>query len=71
MTVYEDEWAFWDDIAARYILKHAGTESNTANIVDAAGYYADAMIVERRKRKRVKLPVVGAAADVTDAPAAI
>lgn len=71
MTIYEDEWAFWDDIAGRYILKHAGTESNTANIIYAAAYYADSMVVARRKRKRVKLSVSGTAADVSDAPAAI
>lgn len=71
MTIYEDEWAFWDDISARYILKHANIDPNTANIIDAAGYYADAMVVERRKRKRVKLSVSGAAAEVLDAPAAI
>lgn len=54
MTIYEDEWGFWDDIAGRYILKHAGTDANTDNIVKAAGYYADSMVSERRKRKRIK-----------------
>ncbi|HJR32553.1 MAG TPA: hypothetical protein VJ889_27835 [Pseudomonas sp.] len=56
MTIYEDEWAFWDDIAGRYILKNANTDPNTGNIIEAAGFYADAMVVERRKRRRAKVP---------------
>lgn len=54
MTIYEDEWAFWDDIAGKYILKNAGADLNTDIIIKAAGYYADSMILERRKRRRVK-----------------
>ncbi|AXJ07125.1 hypothetical protein CFN16_24230 [Pseudomonas fluorescens] len=54
MTIYEDEWAFWDDIAGKYIFKHAGVDQNTDTIIRNAGYYADSMILERRKRKRVK-----------------
>ncbi|CAI8998607.1 transposase [Pseudomonas sp. IT-232MI5] len=29
MTVYEDEWEFWDDIAGKYILKHAETDHSS------------------------------------------
>ncbi|CAI8942522.1 transposase [Pseudomonas sp. IT-P395] len=29
MTVYEDEWEFWDDIAGMYILKHAETDHSS------------------------------------------
>jgi hypothetical protein len=29
MTVYEDVWAFWDDIAGMYILKHAETDHSS------------------------------------------
>lgn len=54
MTIYEDEWAFWDDIAGKYIFKHAGVDLNTDIIIKGAGYYADSMVLERRKRKRVK-----------------
>jgi len=54
MTIYEDEWAFWDDIAGRYILKHSGADMNTDKVVKAASHYADVMVVERRKRKRVR-----------------
>lgn len=54
MIIYEDEWAFWDDIAGKYIFKHAGIDLNTDIVLKAAGYYADSMVLERRKRKRVK-----------------
>lgn len=54
MTIYEDEWAFWDDIAGKYIFKHAGVDLNTDIIIKGAGYYADSMVLERRKRKRMK-----------------
>ena len=37
MKIYEDEWAFWDDIVGRYILKHAGTDPNTRNIIEGQG----------------------------------
>lgn len=57
MIVYEDEWAFWDDIAGRYLLKHAATDHNFKHIIEGAGFYADSMVLERRKRKRAKLPV--------------
>ncbi|WP_260455544.1 hypothetical protein [Pseudomonas baetica] len=57
MTVYEDEWAFWDDIAGKYILKHAGVDHNVANVIEAASVYADLMVVARRKRKSEKIPV--------------
>lgn len=57
MSIYEDEWAFWDDIAGKYILKHAAVDHNVDKVVGAAGVYADLMVLERRKRKRVKLPV--------------
>ncbi|MBC8997397.1 hypothetical protein IAI51_12740 [Pseudomonas sp. N40(2020)] len=56
MTVYEDEWAFWDDIAAKYIFKHAGSDHNVSHVIKAAGVYADALVVERRRRKAAKLP---------------
>jgi hypothetical protein len=71
MTIYEDEWLFWDDIAARYILKWATTEPNTDDVIGAAAHYADSMVVERRKRKRLKQPVSGATADSSNAPAAL
>ena len=57
MIIYEDEWAFWDDIAGKYILKHAAVDNNVDKVIDAAGVYADLMVLERRKRKRIKLPV--------------
>lgn len=57
MTVYEDEWAFWDDIAGKYILKHAETDHNVKNVIDAASTYADLMVIARRKRKSAKVPV--------------
>ncbi|MGE8145810.1 hypothetical protein ACQKP7_11490 [Pseudomonas frederiksbergensis] len=57
MIIYEDEWAFWDDIAARYLLKHAATDHNVNHVIEGAGFYADSMVLERRKRKRAKLPV--------------
>lgn len=57
MIVYEDESAFWDDIAGRYILKHASLDQNAYKIVEGAGVYADLMVLQRRKRKRVKSPV--------------
>ncbi|GLH39943.1 hypothetical protein BK674_24010 [Pseudomonas moraviensis] len=57
MTVYEDEWAFWDDIAGKYILKHAETDHNVRHVVDAASTYADLMVIARRKRKSEKVPV--------------
>ncbi|MGL6245738.1 hypothetical protein [Pseudomonas sp.] len=56
MTIYEDEWAFWGDIVGRYILKHAAIDNNVDKVVDAAGVHADLMVLERRKRKRVRLP---------------
>lgn len=65
MTVYEDEWAFWDDIAGRYIMKHAGADHNIGYVIDAASTYADRMVVARRKRKFEKVPV----GDVSRIPA--
>lgn len=56
MNIYEDEWAFWDDIAGKYVFKHAGTNNNASYLVDAAATYADLMVVERRKRKVVQIP---------------
>jgi hypothetical protein len=56
MNIYEDEWAFWDDIASKYIFKHAGTDHNVDHIIEAAGIYADLMVSARRKRKAVKIP---------------
>jgi hypothetical protein len=58
MIIYEDEWAFWDDIAGRYLLKHAASDHNSKHIIEGAGFYTDSMVLERRKRKRAKLPVV-------------
>jgi hypothetical protein len=57
MTVYEDERAFWDDIAGKYILKHAETDHNVDNVIAAASTYADRMVIARRKRKSEKVPV--------------
>lgn len=57
MIIYEDEWPFWDDIAGRYLLKHAATDHNLKHIIEGAGFYADSMVLERRKRKRAKVPV--------------
>ncbi|WP_166216338.1 hypothetical protein [Pseudomonas atagonensis] len=57
MTVYEDEWAFWDDIAGKYIFKHAGVDQNIDIIIEAAGVYADSMTIARRKRRVGKIPV--------------
>lgn len=56
MTIYEDERAFWDDIAGKYILKHAETDHNVNKVIDAAATYADLMVVIRRKRKFLKAP---------------
>ncbi|MBV4486734.1 hypothetical protein HU727_014140 [Pseudomonas sp. SWRI153] len=56
MTVYEDEWAFWDDIAGKYILKHSGVDHNISNVIEAASVYADRMVIARRKRKFEKVP---------------
>ncbi|MFI8225553.1 hypothetical protein [Pseudomonas sp. NPDC085632] len=56
MTVYEDEWGFWDDIAGKYILKHAETDHNISRVIEAASTYADRMVVARRKRKSEKVP---------------
>jgi hypothetical protein len=56
MTIYEDEWAFWDDIAGKYIFKHADTDQNVSKVIDAAGVYADLMVVARRKRRAGKIP---------------
>lgn len=70
MTLYEDELAFWDDISARYILKHAGTDRNFQHIIEAAAFYADAMILERRKRKRIKNTVASAAVGSSEVTAA-
>jgi len=56
MTVYEDEWAFWDDIAGKYIFKHADTDLNVANVIEAAGIYADLMVIARRKRRAGRIP---------------
>ncbi|MBT9267445.1 hypothetical protein KKQ10_21415 [Pseudomonas sp. MG-9] len=56
MTVYEDEWAFWDDIAGKYIFKHADTDRNVTNVIEAAGVYADLMVIARRKRRAAKIP---------------
>ncbi|BBP73104.1 hypothetical protein PHLH6_51080 [Pseudomonas sp. Seg1] len=57
MTVYEDEWGFWDDIAGKYIFKHAGSDHNVNHVIEAAAVYADLMVIERRKRKAAKIPV--------------
>lgn len=57
MTLYEDERAFWDDIAGKYILKHAGADQNVSKHIDAATTYADRMVIARRKRKIEKAPV--------------
>ncbi|MBC3269649.1 hypothetical protein HU765_06920 [Pseudomonas sp. SWRI81] len=57
MTVYEDEWGFWDDIAGKYIFKHAGSDHNVKHVVEGAGKYADAMVLERRLRRAAKIPV--------------
>ena len=56
MTIYEDEYAFWDDIAGKFILKHASNDTSAKDIIEAAGFYADQMVIERRKRKRKKNP---------------
>jgi len=56
MTVYEDEWEFWDDIAGKYILKNAGTDHNAGLVIEAAANYADRMVIARRKRKSEKVP---------------
>ncbi|ANI00196.1 hypothetical protein SAMN04490189_3183 [Pseudomonas koreensis] len=56
MTVYEDEWAFWDDIAGKYIFKHADTDQNVSKVIEAAGVYADLMVVARRKRRAGRIP---------------
>lgn len=56
MNVYEDEWAFWDDIAGRYLLKHAGTHNNASFLIESAGVYADLMVLERRKRRALQIP---------------
>lgn len=56
MTIYEDEWAFWDDIAGKYVFKHADTDQNVSKVIDAAGIYADLMVVARRKRRAGKIP---------------
>ncbi|WP_339451539.1 hypothetical protein [Pseudomonas sp. EA_5y_Pfl2_R50] len=56
MTVYEDEWAFWDDIAGKYIFKHADTDHNVSHVIEAACVYADRMVVARRNRKVGKIP---------------
>jgi len=57
MTIYEDERAFWDDIAGKYILKHADTDHNVEYVIEAASTYADRMVIARRKRKSEKVPV--------------
>jgi hypothetical protein len=57
MTVYEDERAFWDDIAGKYILKHAETDHNVDRVIEAASTYADLMVKARRKRKTEKVPL--------------
>jgi len=56
MTLYEDERGFWDDIAGKYILKHAGADQNVSKHIDAATTYADRMVIARRKRKVEKVP---------------
>lgn len=56
MTIYEDELAFWDDIAGRYILKYAANDPSAKDVFVSAAFYADSMLVERRKRKRAKNP---------------
>jgi len=56
MTLYEDERAFWDDIAGKYILKHAGTDHNAGHVIEAAAIYADRMVMARRKRKTENIP---------------
>ncbi|WP_434766838.1 hypothetical protein [Pseudomonas triticicola] len=56
MTLYEDERAFWDDIAGKYILKHSGADQNITKYIDAATTYADRMVIARRKRKIERLP---------------
>lgn len=56
MIIYEDEWAFWDDIGGRYIQKHAGTDHNVNEVIEAAAVYADLMVIARRKRKAAKIP---------------
>jgi hypothetical protein len=56
MNIYEDEWAFWDDIAGKYLLKHAGTNNNANYLIESAGVYADLMVIERRKRRVVQIP---------------
>lgn len=56
MTVYEDEWGFWDDIAGKYIFKHAGSDHNVDHVIEAAATYADAMVLARRQRKAAKIP---------------
>jgi hypothetical protein len=57
MAVYEDEWAFLDDIASKYIFKYAGADHNETHIIEAATIHADRMVVARRKRKSEKVPV--------------
>jgi hypothetical protein len=39
------------------LLKHAATDHNLKHIIEGAGFYADSMVLERRKRKRAKVPV--------------
>jgi len=56
MILYEDERAFWDDIAGKYILKNAGTDHNLGLVIEAAATYADRMVIARRKRKTEKVP---------------
>ncbi|VEF13045.1 Uncharacterised protein [Pseudomonas fluorescens] len=55
MTLYEDEWAFWDDIVSKFMMKFASGDSNDERHVRKASECADLAVLERRKRKRVKL----------------
>lgn len=55
MTIYEDEYAYWDDISSKYLMKHASSDV-APFIIHNAGFYADQMVLERRKRKREKNP---------------
>ncbi|MEB0044496.1 MULTISPECIES: hypothetical protein [unclassified Pseudomonas] len=57
MTLYQDELAFWDDVAARYMFKFAVSDENAHKVVTGAADFADLMVVERRKRKRAKAKV--------------
>jgi hypothetical protein len=51
MTIYKHEWSVWDTAAAEFMLKLVNNGQTFAANAELAGEFADALIMEKRKRQ--------------------